>query len=103
CERGAMGPAGRGGGRRAGGAVVLAEGVVGGGTQGRAGPWGFVPASRMDAPPQTKQGLLRACSRLLDEVEFEHLLLAHGGPVVGDGRRQLEDLVQAGGRTAFEM
>jgi hypothetical protein len=84
-------------------AVVLADGVVRGGPHGQGGPLGFVPDSLMDDPPQTKRGLLHACERLLDEVEFDHLLLAHGGPVVGDGRTQLEDLVQAGGRTAFEM
>jgi hypothetical protein len=27
----------------------------------------------------------------------------HGGPVIGDGRAQLRDFVQSGGRTAFEM
>jgi hypothetical protein len=86
-----------------GGAVVLADSVVRGGPHGQDGPLGFVPDSLMDDPPQTKQGLLVACERLLDEVEFDHLLLAHGGPMIGDGRAQLEDLVRAGGRTAFEM
>jgi hypothetical protein len=36
-------------------------------------------------------------------LEFEHLLLAHGGPVIGEGRKLLQELVEAGGRTAFEM
>ena len=34
---------------------------------------------------------------------FQALLLAHGGPVIGDGRRLMQDLVDRGGRTAFEM
>ncbi|HEY4428382.1 MAG TPA: hypothetical protein VGN08_09290 [Solirubrobacteraceae bacterium] len=84
------------------GAVVLADAVVLGG-QGRDRVLGFVPDSLMDEPPATKRGLLAACSRLLEEVDFTHLLLAHGGPVVGDGRARLQDLVDAGGRTAFEM
>jgi hypothetical protein len=32
--------------------------------------------------------------------EFEHLLLAHGLPLIGNGRRELEQLVSQGGRTA---
>jgi hypothetical protein len=59
--------------------------------------------SLMDDPPATKRGLLAACSRLLAELDFEHLLLAHGGPVIGDGRELLADLVACGGRTAFEL
>jgi hypothetical protein len=84
-------------------AVVLADGVVRGGPHGQDGPLGFVPDSLMDDPPQTKRSLLVACERLLAEVEFDHLLLAHGGPVIGDARAALEDLVSCGGRTAFEL
>jgi hypothetical protein len=82
---------------------VLADGIVKGGTYGGDGPLGFVPDSFMDDPPGTKQGLLTGCEHLLSELEFEHLLLAHGGPVIGDGRALLQDLVDNGGRTAFEM
>jgi hypothetical protein len=84
-------------------AVWFADGLVRGGQIGGGGPLGFVPDSFMDAPEQTKHGLLASFRRLLDELEFEHVLLAHGGPVVGEGRALLEELVQAGGRTAFEM
>ena len=59
------------------------------------GPLGFVPDSLMDDPPATKRGLLAACSRLLEELDFSHLLLAHGGPIIGDGREQLQELVDA--------
>lgn len=82
-------------------ALVVADGVVR--APGDEGPLGFVPDSLMDEPEQTKAGLLAAYRRLLDELDFDHLLLAHGGPVLGDGRAQLEDLVASGGRTAFEM
>jgi hypothetical protein len=83
-------------------AVILADGVVRGGPYGGDGPLGFVPDSLMDDPPATKQGLLAACARLLAALDFDHLLLAHGGPVIGDGRALLQDMVDAGGRTAFE-
>jgi hypothetical protein len=84
-------------------AVSLADGVVRGGPRGLDGKLGFVPDSLMDDPPATKRGLLRACERLLAELDFSHLLLAHGGPVIGDGREQLQELIDSGGRTAFEM
>jgi hypothetical protein len=85
------------------GAMLFADGLVRGGVYGGDGPLGFVPDSLMDDPPKTKRGLLDGFERLLDEHEFEHLLLAHGGPVTGDGRERLHELVEAGGRTAFEM
>ncbi len=84
-------------------ALAIADGVVKGGPHGQDGPLGFVPDSLMDDPPATKRGLLAACERLLDELDFAHLLLAHGGPVIGDGRECLRELVDCGGRTAFEM
>jgi len=84
-------------------ALFLADGVVRGGPQDQSGPLGFVPDSLMDDPRRTKDGLLAAFARLLDELDFEHLLLAHGGPVIGDGRDRLRDLLDSGGRTAFEM
>lgn len=84
-------------------AVVLADGVVRGGPYGGEGPLGFVPESLMDDPPATKRALLAACSSVLTELDFDHLLLAHGGPVIGDGRALLQDLLDSGGRTAFEM
>jgi hypothetical protein len=84
-------------------ALVIADGVVRGGPQGQPGPLGFVPDALMDDPPATKRGLLAACTRLLAERDFAHLLLAHGGPVIDDGRELLQELVDSGGRTAFEM
>lgn len=81
-------------------AVAFADGVVRGGPDGRLG---FVPDALMDDPPTTKQALLAAFARLLEELEFEHVLLAHGDPLIGTGRAALEELVAAGGRTAFEL
>jgi glyoxylase-like metal-dependent hydrolase (beta-lactamase superfamily II) len=81
-------------------ALFFADGLV----RGHAGgPLGFVPDSLMDDPEQTKQGLLASLRRALEELAFDHVLLAHGGPVIGDGRRQLEELVDSGGRTAFDL
>lgn len=84
-------------------ALVIADGVVRGAAHGQPGPLGFVPDSLMDDPPETKRGLLAACARLLAELDFEHLLLAHGGPLIGDGRAQMQGLIDSGGRTAFGM
>lgn len=83
-------------------ALAIADGVVLGGPRGAEGLLGFVPDSLMDQPQQTKRGLLAAYRRLLEELDFEHLLLAHGGPILGDGRDRLRELVETGGRTAFE-
>ena len=53
---------------------------------------GFVPDYLMDEPEQTKQRLLDAYRGLL-ERDFEHLLFAHGEPLVGDGRAALKEFV----------
>jgi hypothetical protein len=63
---------------------------------------GWVPDQLMDDPPQTKRRLIEAFTGLLDELEFEHLLLAHGLPLIGDGRAQLEAFVESGGGTATD-
>jgi hypothetical protein len=83
--------------------VGFADGLVRGGPHGQPNKLGFVPDGLMDDPPATKRGLLESFRRVLDELEFEHLLLAHGDPIVGDGREALQELVTAGGRTAFEF
>jgi hypothetical protein len=65
-------------------------------------PLGWVVDSLMDDPPSTKRGLLVAFTRVLDEFEFKHVLLAHGLPLVGNGRDELEAFVLSGGRTASD-
>jgi glyoxylase-like metal-dependent hydrolase (beta-lactamase superfamily II) len=66
-------------------ALACADGVV------RDGPeLAFVADHLMDHPDLTKRGLARAYRRL-SELEFDHLLLAHGQPVIGDGRDALRD------------
>jgi len=83
-------------------AVFFADGVVLGGSGDEERRLGFVPDSLMDDPPATKRGLLAALSRLLDDLQFRHVLCAHGGPLLDQGRASLEELVRVGGRTAFE-
>lgn len=80
-------------------ALLLADGAVRGPD---AGELGFVPDALMDDPPATKAALLEAFARLA-ELDFDHLLLAHGEPIMGEGRAALHDLVAVGGRTAFEL
>jgi hypothetical protein len=72
-------------------ALALADGLVRYGD----GPVGFVPDHLIgdDAEP-VKAGLAAAFERLL-ELDFEHLLLAHGEPVIGDGHAVLEEFVRA--------
>ena len=66
-------------------ALACADGVV----RWRGGEaLGFVPDQLMDDPEQTKAGLRDAYRRLL-ELDFDLLLLAHGDPVVGDGKAAL--------------
>ena len=67
-------------------ALALADGAV------RFEPGGsltFVPDQFMDEPERTKAGLCASYRRLADELEFRHLLLAHGEPIVDDGRDAL--------------
>lgn len=52
------------------------------------GPLAFVPDRFMDQPELTKKGLRESYGRLA-ELEFRHLLLAHGEPFVGTGREAL--------------
>ena len=66
-------------------ALAVADGVVRWpGVEGLS----FVPDDLMDEPEETKAGLRAAYARLA-ELDFDHLLLAHGDPVVGDGRQAL--------------
>jgi hypothetical protein len=50
-----------------------------------------------DDPPAIRRGLLGAFARLLDEEDFDGLLLAHGDPTPSGGRAELAAFVRAGG------
>lgn len=74
-------------------AVALADGLVR--FSAPDAPVGFVPDWLMgDDPEAVKEGLHDSYSRLLT-LDFDHLLLAHGLPVVGDGKAQLRAFLEA--------
>jgi hypothetical protein len=52
----------------------------------------FVPDGLMDDPDRTKAGLRDAYRGLL-ELNFDHLLLAHGDPIVGAGKDALRSFL----------
>jgi glyoxylase-like metal-dependent hydrolase (beta-lactamase superfamily II) len=53
---------------------------------------GFVPDNLMgDDPEAEKRDIKQTLGRLADELEFEHLLVAHGEPIPGEGRKRLRD------------
>ena len=64
-------------------ALAVADGVI------NYGGLRFVPDEYMDEPEQTKTDLKAAYGRLAEELDFDHLLPAHGDPVIGDGRDAL--------------
>jgi hypothetical protein len=66
-------------------ALAVADGAV---QWTAGGSLAFVPDRFMDDPERTKKGL-RESYRRLAELEFRHLLLAHGEPFVGTGREAL--------------
>ncbi len=52
----------------------------------------FVPDNLMgDDPAAEKQDMKHTLARLADQLEFEHLLLAHGPPVPDEGRERLRE------------
>lgn len=51
---------------------------------------GFVPDQLIgDEPERVKRELAQAFRTLIDDREFDHLLFAHGEPVIGGGRDAL--------------
>jgi hypothetical protein len=82
-------------------AIWLADTIVRSPTD-PSSPIGWVADGLMDDPPETKRGLLAVFERVLEEFDFQHLMLAHGLPLVGNGRAKLEEFVSSGGRTASD-
>jgi hypothetical protein len=66
-------------------ALALADGAV---RMAQTDALGFVPDFLMDEPERTKAGLRESYARLA-QLEFRHLLLAHGEPIMGEGREAL--------------
>lgn len=55
----------------------------------------FVPEQYMDDPDAEKRGIREGLSRFADTLEFEHLLVAHGTPIPGEGRERLQEFASA--------
>jgi hypothetical protein len=70
-------------------ALACADGVIG------RRRLAFVPDFLMDDPEDTKAGLRAAYSRLIDELDFDVLLLAHGDPIVGGAKQALRAFIDA--------
>jgi hypothetical protein len=72
--------------------LACADGIFRG--DGGAEPLGFVPDEYMgDDPVAVKRGLVASYQRLATQLEFDHLLLAHGRPMVDDGHEALRAFV----------
>jgi glyoxylase-like metal-dependent hydrolase (beta-lactamase superfamily II) len=73
-------------------AMALADVVVeiGNGLQ-------FVPDILLGDDPEAERRAMRDSLRRLLEADFDHLLLAHGDPIVVDGKRALADFVGSTG------
>jgi hypothetical protein len=65
-------------------AVAIADGVT-----NYDGLGFFADALLGDDPEAEKRRLREGFARLADAVDFDHLLFAHGSPILGDGRRRL--------------
>jgi hypothetical protein len=69
------------------GALALGDSVI----RGRDGELGFFSDALLgDDPEAVKRGIRAGLRRILDEWEFDALLLAHGAPRVSGGRAELE-------------
>jgi hypothetical protein len=53
----------------------------------------LVPDQYMDDPAAERRGIREGLARYADELDFEHLLLAHGTPIAGRGRQALREFV----------
>lgn len=72
-----------------GGALAFADGLIRYG-----GALGFVPDALLGDDPATVKAGLRDALRGLLTRDFDHLLFAHGEPLVGGGKAALRDFLQ---------
>lgn len=74
-----------------GGALAFADGVQ----RPRGGGLTFVPGLLMGDDPAQVRTELRASLRGLLDLDFDHLLFAHGDPLIGGGKDALREFVAA--------
>jgi hypothetical protein len=55
----------------------------------------FVPEQYMDDPEAEKRSIKDGLARYAEELDFEHLLLAHGDPLPGEGRELLREFARS--------
>ena len=72
-----------------GGALAFADGL----TRPRGGGLTFVPGALMGDDAATVRAGLRDSLRRLLDLDFDHLLFAHGDPLIGGGKRALREFV----------
>ncbi len=69
----------------AGGVLSIGDAII-----NEDGAPGFVPDSLIgDDPPAIKRGIKAALLRICEQEVFDHLLFAHGDPIIGGGRAGL--------------
>ncbi|MCW2952894.1 MAG: hypothetical protein JWQ48_2064 [Conexibacter sp.] len=74
------------------GALAFADSLIR--DHGGAGSLAFFPDGLLGSDPvAVRRGLLAAFQRLVDDVDFDVLLLAHGAPIVGGGKRALREFI----------
>ncbi len=55
----------------------------------------LVPDKFMDEPEAESRAIKEGLARLAEQLDFEHLLLAHGTPIPGEGRERLREFASA--------
>ena len=72
-----------------GGALAFADGLA----RPRGGGLRFVPGFLLGDDASAARARLRESLRRLLDLEFDHLLFAHGDPLIGGGKRALREFV----------
>lgn len=74
----------------AGGVLSIGDAIINEG-----GELGFVPDTLIgDDPPTIKRGLKAALRQICKQETFDHLLFAHGDPIIGGGKETLRTFCQ---------
>ena len=75
----------------AGGVLSIGDAII-----NEDGELGFVPDTLIgEDPPAIKRGLKAALLRICEQETFDHLLFAHGNPIIGGGKEALRTFCQS--------